>query len=135
MKQILIVPPGSVLPDGFPLEKKMIADFGDLFKLEINEETVLEMLPRTLDSYVKVIDELPYTFANVVGVPGGLYDVAWDQASYHFPQISFSVMMEEWSKAPAEKSAVAIVSRSELPDRNEKGYRRDAPELGDLPEV
>jgi hypothetical protein len=125
--QCLIVPHGSVLPEGFPLELVTIAQFGDIFKLELTEDTILMVPAKVLSSWNKVLDELPCSFAHLIGVPQGVYDISWEQASIMFPEVSFMVLMEQWSKEPAEKVATKLVDSFNNPERK-LSYRHDAPD-------
>lgn len=122
MSKVFIAPYGSVFPTDSNVSAVAFTDFRELVAAtnELSEEAVPPcLIPSNIEVLrlaIKYAEYFKLEFVVLEGVPGGGYDMMWDQVIYPLDRISFPVFDESMRKPhnPIVRKNETAQTRAEL---------------------
>lgn len=118
LKDVYIAPHGSVFPAESVTKEIAITDFRDVvFATTEDHDRAVCMVSGNLEMLRLVIKYSDYFGIRIValeGIPGGNYDMLWDQTIYPLDRESFQVMNAEQRNKPVNAPTEAAQIRKHI---------------------
>lgn len=121
-KKVFVAPYGSVIPSDSHVRAVPFTDFRELVTATndlSDEEPNLCLIPSSLEVLrlaIKYAEHFDLEFVAFEGVPGGNYDMMWDQTIYPLERVSFVVLDDAARNQikPVTRKSDVQQARSEL---------------------
>lgn len=117
-KRVYIAPYGAVFPTDSVLKEVAVTDFRDVVHATSDEhEKIVCMVSGNLEMLRLVIKYCEYFRIQITaleGIPGGNYDLMWDQTVYPLDRESFQVINEAHTHEPISAPSEAAQVRKHL---------------------
>lgn len=120
--KVFVAPYGSVIPTDSQVRAVAFTNFRELVAATNNLETdhnIVCLIPSNIEVLrlaIKYAEYFDLEFLSFEGVPGGNYDMMWDQVIYPLERVSFTIYDDNLrhEHKPAGKKSGAQQARAEL---------------------